>query len=86
MTNSPQIIGKVVDEDVTNTIDVEGKGLTDCYKLPTGGTITCPFKDAGEETSTGEDRSLVERKKLVQEVRIDRTGVGYNPGDEIIIA
>ena len=91
VTNSPQIIGKVVDEDVTNTIDVEGKGLTDCYKLPTGGTITCPFKDAGEETSTGERlgpfSSSGKKKKLcLKRVRIDRTGVGYNPGDEIIIA
>ena len=91
VTNSPQVIGKVVDEDVTSTIDVEGKGLTDCYKLPTGGTITCPFRDAGEETSTGERlgpfSSSGKKKKLcLKRVRIDRTGVGYNPGDEIIIA
>lgn len=91
VTNSPQIVGKVVDEDVTSTIDVEGRGLTDCYILPTGGTITAPFRDSGEETSTGERlgpfSSSGKKKKLcLKRVRIDRTGVGYNPGDEIIIA
>ena len=91
VTNSPQVLGKFVDEDVSTTIDVEGKGLTDCYKVPTGATVTCPFKDSGAETSTGERlgpfSSSGKKKKLcLKRVRIDRTGIGYNPGDEIIIS
>lgn len=90
ITNSPQVVGQVVDEDVSTTVNVEGKGLTNCYIVPSGATVTCPYRNADAEES-GKERlgpftSGGKRVNLcLTGVRILQTGVGYNPGDELII-
>lgn len=90
VTNSPQVVGKVVDTDVQTTVNVEGKGLRDCYIVPTGATVTCPFRNADAEQGGKEKLGpfTSSGKKVIlclTGAKVLQTGVGYNPGDQVEI-